>query len=158
MAIEDGSRVKINYVGRHTDGTVFDTSKKEVAEESGLTDDPHHHGREYEPLEFEIGSGQVIEGLEDGLMGLDEGDEETITIPPEKGYGERRDDLLVEYGYDEFREMLGGTEPEEGMHIHAEDGSHGDIVHVDDETVRIDFNHELAGETIEFEVEVLEVN
>lgn len=156
MAIENGSQVAIEYVGRHTDGEVFDTSREEVAEESGLTDDPHNQGREWKPLEFEVGAGQVIEGMEEGLIGMEEGEEDTITVPPEKGYGDVREDLLQEVDRGEFEGMV-GQEAEEGMHVHTQDGAHGDVTDVDADTVTLDFNHELAGETLEFEVEVLSV-
>jgi len=157
MAIENGDTVSIEYVGRLTDGTVFDTSRREVAEENGLLEDPHNQNRDWEPLEFELGGGQIIEGLEDGLVGMDVGDADTITIEPEKAYGESSEDLLVEHDTDEFREML-DAEPEVGMHVHAQNGAHGDVVSVDEDVVQIDFNHELADETLEFEVEVVAVN
>ena len=156
MAIESGDQVEIEYVGRLPDGTVFDTSREEVAEESGLTDDPHNQGRDWEPLEFEVGSQQVIEGMDEGLQGLEVGDTETLTVPPEKGYGDVREDLLQEFDREEFEGMVGQT-AEVGMHVHTEDGAHGDVSEVDDDTVTLDFNHDLAGETLEFEVEVLEV-
>ena len=156
MAIENGSQVEIEYVGRHTDGTVFDTSREEVAEETGLTDDPHNQGRAWEPLEFEVGAGQVIEGMEEGLIGMEEGEEETLTVPPEEGYGDVRDDMIQEFDREEFEGMV-GQEAEVGMHVHTQDGAHGDVSEVGEDTVKLDFNHELAGETLEFEVEVLSV-
>lgn len=156
MAIENGSHVSIEYVGRLPDGTVFDTSREEVAEESGLTDDPHNQGREWQPLQFEVGANQVIEGMEDGLEGLEVGDTKTITVPPEKGYGEVRDDLYQEFERGEFEEMV-DQEAEVGMHVHAQNGAHGDVTEVTDDIVKLDFNHDLAGETLEFEVEVLTI-
>lgn len=156
MAIENGSQVAIEYVGRHTDGTVFDTSREEVAEESGLTDDPHNEGRDWQPLEFEVGAGQVIEGMEEELVGMEEGEEATLTVPPERGYGDVREDAIQKVDREEFEGMV-GQEAEEGMHVHTQDGAHGDVIAVGEEAVTLDFNHELAGETLEFEVEVLSV-
>ena len=155
MAIETGDTVSIEYVGRLDDGTVFDTSRESVAETEDLD---HHPGREYDPLTVEIGAGEIIQGLEDGLLGLDEGEEATVTIPPEDGYGEHTDDRVVEYGTDEFSGMIGGRDPEVGMEVQTEEGLPGEVTAADDDTVTVDFNHELAGETLEFEVEVVSVN
>ena len=90
-------------------------------------------------------------------MGLEAGDEETVTVPPEEGYGERTEDRVVEYAADEFSAMIGGRDPREGMEVQTEEGLPGEVVAVEGETVRVDFNHELAGETLEFEVEVVSV-
>lgn len=155
MAIEIGDRVRFAYIGRLTDGTVFDTSRESVAEEAGLADD--HPDRDYAPLTVEIGEGRIIEGLEDGLIGLEEGDVETITVSPDEAYGEPSDDQVMTYEPSVFRQMLQGEEPEEGMHVQTQQGEFGEVVHIDSEVVRVDFNHELAGETLEFEVEILDV-
>lgn len=152
MAVSEGDRVKVHYVGSFVDGGVFDTSRREVAEEEGVLDPE----REYGPLSFEVGAGDMIEGFEEGVVGMEEGEVGEIEVPPEKGYGEHSEDMVQEYDYEEFKEVL-GSEPEEGMHIHGEDGSHGDIRSVGD-VVEVDFNHHLAGETLVFEVEVVEVN
>ena len=154
MAIQDGDTVTIEYTGRLPDGEIFDTSLASVAEESDLD---HHPDREHTPLTVEIGEGRIIEGLEQGLIGLETGDEETITIPPEDAYGEQSEDRVVSYNLDELTEMLGGREPEEGMELQTEDGLPGHVVDVGEEEVLVDFNHELAGETLAFEVEVVSV-
>lgn len=156
MGIEPGDQATIEYTGRLTDETVFDTSRERVAEESGLLD--AQPDREFEPITVEPGAGQLIEGFEEGLMGLEEGDTETITVPPEKGYGEKSDDRIMERDRAEFEELLEGETPEEGMLIQTEQQQVGEIVHVGEEVVRIDFNHELAGETLEFDVEIVAID
>lgn len=153
MVIETGDRVRIEYVGRLDDGTVFDTSREAVAEPAGIADD----GREYEPLEVEIGNGRIIEGLEDGLVGLDSGDEETITVSPEAGYGEWDEDRVVEYDREDLGEALQGADLEVGMRLQTQEGAVGEIMGIDGDTVRVDFNHELAGEALEFEIEVVSI-
>lgn len=155
MAIQTGDQVSLEYVGRLDDGTVFDTSREEVAEEAGLAEE--QPGREYAPLTVEVGSGRVIEGLEEELLGMEEGDAETISVPPAKGYGEPSDDHVVEYEYEQFAEMLQGETPQAGMHVQTQQGDIGEVLAVDDEVVRVDFNHELAGEHLEFEVEIVDV-
>jgi len=127
MAIEAGDTVVIEYVGRFPDGSVFDTSRYEVAEEHGLVEAQDAAPDDYSSLSFNVGDEEVIEGLEQGVIGLEAGDTETLTIPPEVG-----------------------------LHVHAENGLHGDVTAVTDDAVEIDFNHELAGRTLEFEVEILD--
>ncbi len=156
MAISTGDTVTIEYVGRlPEDKTVFDTSRRAVAEENGLAE--AQPDRDFDPLSVEVGSGRVIEGMDEGLVGLESGETETLTIPPAKGYGEWDEDQVQEFETDDLSEMLGGQTPEEGEQLQAESGQRGEVTHVDEETVRVDFNPALAGETLEFEVEVLDI-
>lgn len=156
MTIASGDMVEFEYTGRTDEGSVFDTSDESVAEESGLA--ASQPDREYTPLTVEVGSGQLIDGLEDALVGLEEGTATTVAVPPEKGYGERSEEQLREYDVAELTQALGGTPPEEGAYLETQDGSQGEVVHVDDEIARLDFNNPLAGETLEFDIEVLSVN
>lgn len=146
----------MEYTGRLDDGTVFDTSRREVAEEAGLTE--VQQDREYEPLTAELGAEQIIVGLEEELIGMEAGEEATVEIPPEKAYGKATEDRIQEFDTDEFAEMLGEETPEEGMRVQTQQGAVGEISHAGPDVVRIDFNHQLAGETLEFEVEILDVN
>jgi FKBP-type peptidyl-prolyl cis-trans isomerase 2 len=155
MAITRGDTVTIEYTGRLEDGTVFDTSRESVAEEADLD---HHPDRAYDPLTVEVGDGRVIPGLEEGLVGLEAGDEETIVIEPEDGYGDHEDERVVSYDADEFRGMLGGRDPEVGLELQTEEGLPGTVVEVREDVVRVDFNHDLAGKRLEFDVEVVTVD
>lgn len=152
MTISDGDTVTFEYTGRLQDGTVFDTSREDVAEEEGIADDQ----RDYEPLTAEVGAGAVIEGMEDGLVGLDAGESDTLEIPPEKAYGERTDERVQEFETEQLVEML-GQRPEEGDQLQAQNGQRGTVTHVDDDVVKVDFNPELAGETLVFDIEVVDV-
>lgn len=156
MAIETGDSVVIEFTGRTADGTVFDTSRESVAEEAGLTE--VQPDREFGPLTVEVGAGQVIEGLEDSLVGLEDGASPTVTVPPEKAYGEWREEHVQEYDADEFDELVGDQMPAEGDYVQTEDGGLAEIVHVGEDAVRVDFNHGLAGETLEFDIDVVDVN
>jgi len=78
MTIATGDSVTLEYTGRLDDETVFDTSRKSVAEETGLAE--AQPDREYAPLTVEIGDEQIIEGMEEGLIGLEAGETETLTI------------------------------------------------------------------------------
>ena len=158
MPIETGDSVTIEYTARFADGLVFDTTRKDVAEETGLAE--RLPDREYEPLTFEVGDDEVIEGVNDALVGMTAGDETTITVPPEDAYGERSDDRVVEHNTFEFEQILEseGRSLEMGMQIETKDGKVGEVTHIDPEILRIDFNHQLAGETLEFDLQVLEVD
>lgn len=156
MTIATGDSVTLEYTGRLDDGTVFDTSLESVAQETELADAQPE--REYSPLTVEVGAGNVIPGLETALTGLEQGATETVTIPPEDGYGEWSEQRVRSYETEEFREMVDGRTPEEGAYLQTPDGDLAEVVHVDEETVRIDFNHSLAGETLEFEIEIVDVN
>ena len=146
----------LEYTGRLDDETVFDTSREAVAEEAGLAE--AQPDREYAPLTVDVGAEQVIEGMEEGLVGLEAGETTTLTIPPEKAYGERSEERIQEFETEELREMLGGQTPEEGAYLEAQNGQHGEVVHSGEEVVQVDFNPRLAGETLTFEIEIVDVN
>jgi FKBP-type peptidyl-prolyl cis-trans isomerase 2 len=156
VTITTGDSVTIEYTGRHKDGTVFDTSKESVAAESGL--DEAQPDREYEPLTFEVGAEQVIEGIDEALVGLEEGSTPTVAVPPEKAYGEWTEERVQEFDRAELQNKIGDESLTEGDYLQSESGQPGEIIHVDDEVVRVDFNPRLAGETLEFDVEILNVN
>jgi len=156
VTIATGDSVTIEYTGRLDDNTVFDTSRGAIVEESGLTE--AQSDREYAPLTVEVGAGQVIKGMEEGLIGLEAGEKATFTLPPKKAYGERSEKNIQEFEANGLREMLSGQLPEEGELLEDQSGQRGDVIHVDEDVVRVDFNPELAGESLEFEIEVLKVN
>jgi FKBP-type peptidyl-prolyl cis-trans isomerase 2 len=80
--VEMGDTVYVNYTGKLPDGTVFDTSDPEVAASAGV----YQEGRPYQPLPVVMGANTVIKGFEDGLLGMKEGESNTLTIAPENGY------------------------------------------------------------------------
>ena len=154
--VEPGDIVTIDYVGRFESGGLFDTSRYEVAEEHGLAEAQGRDPDEYTPLSFTVGAESVIEGLDEGVVGLSEGEEATIEVPPSKGYGEFEPERVREYDKEEFEAMV-GQEAEIGLHVHAENGLHGDVTAITDQVVEVDFNHELAGKTLVFDVSVVAV-
>lgn len=156
MAIETGDTVTFEYVGRFEDGTVFDTSRESIAIEAGLAEGQSE--RTYDPLTVEVGAGRIIEGLDEALLGLAEGDETTEVIPPERAYGSRSDEEVETFDEATFRNMVGGELPEVGARLRAQDGSIATVTDVNDGSIEVDFNHELAGETLEFEVEIVDVS
>jgi FKBP-type peptidyl-prolyl cis-trans isomerase 2 len=156
MTIATGDSVTLEYTGRLDDETVFDTSRESIAEEAGLAE--AQPDREYAPLTVDVGAEQVIEGMEEGLIGLEAGETTTLSIPPEKAYGEPSDENVQEFETAKLQEMLGGQTPEEGAYLEAQDGQTGEVTHADEEVIRVDFNPRLAGETLTFEIEIIDVN
>jgi FKBP-type peptidyl-prolyl cis-trans isomerase FkpA len=82
---EPGSKVKVNYTGRLLDGTVFDTSDEAVAKQTGIFDERR---KPYEPIEFELGRGQVIPGWDEGISMMNAGTKAQFIIPSALAYGE----------------------------------------------------------------------
>jgi len=136
--IENGNVVDVHYVGKLTDGNVFDSSE----------------GRE--PLKFEVGSGQIIPGFENAVMGKTVGDKVTVTINPEMAYGEVREDLFVQLPLDK---MPGDVEVGQMLQAMSDDGRATQVrVHeVNEDSVIIDGNHPLAGQDLIFDIEIVSV-
>jgi len=138
--IKEGSKVKAHYTGRLTNNDVFDTS---------LTD-----GRE--PIEFVIGQGQLIPGFENGILGLSTGDKKTIEIPAVDAYGEYRDDLKLTVPKSNVPQ---GIEVGHSLQANVNDQIVQFMVRqVDEDDVIVDANHPLAGQTLIFDIEILEVS
>jgi len=138
--IKEGSKVKAHYTGRLTNNDVFDTS---------LTD-----GRD--PIEFVIGQGQLIPGFESGVLGLSTGDKKTIEIPAVEAYGEYRDDLRLTVPKSNVPE---GIEVGHSLQANVNDQIVQFMVRqVDENEVVVDANHPLAGQTLIFDIEILEVS
>ncbi|MFO8030726.1 MAG: peptidylprolyl isomerase, partial [Cyclonatronaceae bacterium] len=133
--VKEGNTVKVHYTGTIADGTVFDTSK------------------EREPLEFTIGEGKLIPGFEKAVVGMDEGDTGTVTIPSDEAYGEKREDMVIDV---ERSQIPPEITPEVGqqLQIQQKDGGAIPVVITDvtDETVKLDANHPLAGQDLTFEI------
>jgi len=156
MPIERGDGVTIHYIGRFEDGSLFDTSRQEIARHEDLISAQGHEPADYAPLSFTVGRGDIIEGIEEALVGMEEGEEKTIEVPPQKAYGEFEEEKLREYDPEAFEEMV-GQEPEVGVHVEAKNELHGDVTAVREDAVQVDFNHELAGRTLVFDIEVIDV-
>jgi peptidylprolyl isomerase len=137
--IQKGSTVDVHYVGKLSDGVVFDSSE----------------GRE--PLQFEVGSGQIIPGFEESLIGKKIGDKVTVTIQPEFAYGPVREDLMVQVPLDK---MPGVVEVGQSLHAVGDNGQPIPVTvkEVNENHVVIDGNHPLAGKELTFDIEVIGVH
>ena len=133
--VKNGSAVKVHYRGTLNDGTEFDSS--------------YERG---ETLDFQVGTGQMIPGFEEELMGAKKGERRTFILEPERAYGEKIPEAIQQIPIG----MFGDIAPEPGMTLMSDVGPFN-VVSVDGETVTVDFNHKLAGETLQFSVEVVDV-
>ena len=106
-----------------------------------------------EPLYYLHGEGNLIPGMEEGLEGRQPGDKLKLDVSPDKGYGLRSDDMIE----DVPRSAFGGQPVEVGMQFSAGQGQVVTVVAVNPDTITIDANHELAGQNLHFDVEVLSV-
>jgi peptidylprolyl isomerase len=135
----EGDRVRVTYVGRFADGTVFDSS------------DGH------EPLEFTVGGGEVIAGFDAAVTGLLVGERRTVEVAPEDGYGVHLPEMVAEVERrmipDDHQLAVGNF-----LEVRMENGGAFEvrIAGLTETTVQLDANHPLAGKVLHFEVELLE--
>ena len=152
----EGEIAVVHFTGRVAEGedagAVFDTTQAAVAVEAGIYDE----NRDYEPLSFRVGSGEVIPGLDEAVREMSVGDRRTVRLAPERAFGERRDDRVVELPREEV-EPRGGGSVERAL-VRTDDGRTGWVVDSEDDAVTVDFNHELAGREIELDVEVVDAS
>ena len=134
-----GDTVRVHYTGTLDDGTVFDSS------------------REREPLEFNLGTGQVIPGFDTALTGMKPGESKKVTIPAAEAYGPYRSELVLVVDRSEFPSDV---EPGVGDQFQLSQDGNSFVVNVTDVTdqnVTLDANHPLAGEDLTFELELVEI-
>lgn len=139
MPIKNGDTIKVEYEGSLNDGTVFDSSEK--------------HG---EPLEFEIGCGQMIPGFESAVMGMENGDEKEFKLEPSEAYGDRDPKLVQKVPRDQLPnevapEMVLVVQLPNGVQIPVK------VLEVSEEEVTLDLNHPLAGETLNFKIKIVDI-
>ena len=140
QAAKSGDTLRIHYTGRLEDGTVFDSSE----------------GRE--PLEFTSGSGKTIPGLDQGVIGMAEGETRELTIAPEEAYGMRDEARVQTVPLEAVPEHI-PTEPGTQLQIQTQDGGTVPVVVSDktDSDLELDANHPLAGKTLIFDVKLVEI-
>jgi len=142
MTVKKGDKVKVEYTGTLEDGTVFDASEK--------------HGK---PLEFEAGSGMVIPGFDNAVVGMKKDEEKEVKIEAKDAYGDVNPQLTQKIPRDKIPPE---PEPKAGMMIGLAmpDGRQfpAIIKEVTDTEVTIDLNHPLAGKTLTFKIKVVGIN
>jgi peptidylprolyl isomerase len=140
LQVTKGDLVQVHYTGKLSDGEEFDSSRGE------------------EQLKVEIGAGQLVQGFEDGLMGMSIGESKTVIIPPDQAYGLRHEEMVRAVTLDQLPD---GLEVQEGMVLESSDqqGHRVElrVTEIDGDKVVLDMNHPLAGETLTFDIEVVEI-
>lgn len=138
--VKTGDKVKVHYHGKLANGETFDSSA----------------GRE--PLEFEVGSGMVIKGFDDGVSGMHVGEKKTIIIPVDEAYGPVNPDMLFEYPKAQFPPEM---QLETGMQLMMSNASGEQfevkINEIKTDVVLLNANHPLAGEELIFDLELMEI-
>jgi peptidylprolyl isomerase len=138
--VKSGDKIKVHYHGKLTNGETFDSSA----------------GRE--PLEFEVGSGMVIKGFDDGVAGMAVGEKKTINIPYNEAYGPINPDMVIEMPKDRFPTDM---EIEVGLQLAMSDPQGQQfqvtIAEIKDDVVILDANHPLAGQDLIFDLELVEI-
>ncbi len=139
--VKKGDTIKVEYTGRLEDGTVFDTSE-------------NHE----EPLVFTVGDQKLIKGFDDAVVGMQEGEEKEVTIPPEEAYGQHNPELVRELPRDIFPEDQ-DVQPGMVFMMALQDGRKIPvrIAKVSNGQVTVDLNSPLAGKTLVFTIKVVEI-
>ncbi len=137
-----GDTVKIHFTGKLEDGTVFGSTANR------------------EPLEFELGEGRIIPGIEKAVEGMNVGESKTVKVPPEQAYGQHQAELVQEVSRDQFPK---DAEPQVGQKFEIPQPDERvqamvvRVVNVSESTVTLDANHPLAGRDLTFELELMDV-
>ena len=137
---KSGDTVRIHYTGTLSDGAKFDSSA----------------GRD--PLEFALGSGQVIPGFDNAVDGMAVGESKTVTIEPAEAYGDKHPQLVQDVPKSALPEEM---EPKVGMQLQSQ-APDGQVMHlvvtdVKDDAITVDGNHPLAGQTLNFDIDLVEI-
>jgi len=137
---KNGDAVKVHYTGKLEDGTVFDSSESR------------------EPLEFTVGEGKVVPGLEQAVVGMSPGDSKTEKVPADQAFGPYRKELVVEIDRERIPE---GVDPKVGKRLRVQktDGSITEVLvtGVTESKVTLDANHPLSRNDLVFDIQLLEI-
>jgi peptidylprolyl isomerase len=137
---KSGDTVKIHYIGRLDNGTVFTTS----------------HG--YKPLKFKTVKSGLMPALEQKVVGMKPGESRTVRITADKAYGPRREEMVVAVDRKEFPDNV---KPYVGLEldVHQQDGRifPVTVIDVSESSVTLDANHPLAGKDLIFDIELVEI-
>lgn len=139
--VENGLYVSVDYTGTLQNGEVFDSS------------------RNSQPLEVQMGVGQLIEGFERELRGMALNQKKSFTLSPEDAYGQRDESLTRDFARSDFPTDL---EPQVGLTIGLQTAEGRRmpalITYLDEEKLSVDLNHPLAGESLTFDIEVVSIS
>ena len=146
-AAANGDTVSVNYIGKLTDGKLFDTSIKEEAQKAGFPLRPS-----YAPLSFKVGAGQMIPGFDAAVLGMKIGEEKTVSLPPAQAYGEKMQDAIISIP---LVNLPPGVAV--GSMLQAQNGQAAKVTEIGATHAKMDFNHELAGQTLVFTIRMVSI-
>ncbi len=138
QTVAPGDNISVYYTGTLTNGTVFDSNVGK------------------QPLEFTVGSGEMIKGFDQGVVGMRLNQPKTITIPTNEAYGAVNPSLIINVPLSEFKNQtigVGNTITETGNGQSAQ----GIVTSVNSTTATVDFNSPLAGQTLVFNITVVKI-
>jgi peptidylprolyl isomerase len=138
--VKKGDKVKLHYTGRLEDGKVFDSSK------------------DRDPIQFEAGAGEIILGLDEAIIGMEAGEKKDISISSDNAYGNYEEKLLIDIPKDKLpkdikpeKDKLLNLVDKQGRTIPAK------VMEIKDNSIVVDANHPLAGQDLDFEIELVEI-
>jgi peptidylprolyl isomerase len=134
--VERGDTVAVFYTGTLDDGSIFDSNVNG------------------EPLRFIVGAGQMISGFEKGVEGMALGEEKDVHIPSSEAYGEKRKELIMDIP----RKNFGTAQVKVGMGVQSDNGHQGVVMSVDENSVKVDFNPQLAGKDLNFRIKIAKID
>lgn len=139
--VENGKFVSVDYEGRLESGEVFDSSQ------------------DGQPLEVQVGGGQIIKGFEENLVGMGLREKKTFTLNPEDAYGNRDENQLHTFSREEIPAEM-DPQPGDIIGLQTQDGQQlpATIAEADEEKVVVDLNHPLAGKSLTFDIEVVNIS
>ncbi|OPX64533.1 peptidylprolyl isomerase [Methanoregula sp. PtaB.Bin085] len=147
MAIKDGDFIRLSYTGK-VGNNVFDTTDEDEAKKAGI----HNQNATYGPVTICVGQKHVILGLDEELVGKKAGSKGTVTVTPEKAFGQRDPKRVRSFPKSQFKEK-----PVRGMPVRLEEQGEGTVVDVIGSKVIVDFNAPLAGQTLTYEYTIEEI-
>lgn len=151
MAIKNGDFIKLEFTGKTAeDEVLFDTTIEETAKDGDI----YVEEKTYGAIPIVVGGGHLLPALDEAIIGLKVGDKKTIEITSEDAYGKRDSSLIQLIPMKEFKKQ--GMTPVPGMVI-TSDGQNGKILTVNGGRVKVDFNHELAGKDVVYDIEITEI-
>jgi peptidylprolyl isomerase len=149
-AVKNGDTIQVDYTGKLENGTIFDTSREDIAKQAGI----YVSSRVYSPLIFVVGSGQMIKGFDNGVIGMKVGEEKTISIPPEQAYGEYDKAKVQAIPLKSLNMTIA---PKVGQILGDSYGNPYRVIAINDTYVTLDGNNALAGKTLIFDIKLISV-
>jgi len=135
-SVKRGQRVVVDYWGTLDDGTQFDSSEGK------------------QPLEFKVGGEEMIEGFDKAVVGMKPGETKNIVVKPDMAYGQYDESMVIDMPIEKLKGS--GIVPKKGMKLSA-NGQMAVVVEVDNENVKLDFNHPLAGKNLHFKIKLVKI-